>query len=548
MQSKIKYFMFNTLFAKSEIIEYNYCMHLFRTKGLSFKFSFMFAGITLVTLFLTFILAYWNQNKIYSIQREESIQYIADYLEKLVKLDDEDFLIFQDYFIQNYEQYKIPVDFDQEEINKSRELYETLFAQQYPSRVLGTDIRFEELSKEVKDAYAIWNYEYYRFTFEQAAKSFNIAYAYYLVPTGEPEHMFWFLDIARDPSDIYGEDWLALCLDIHDSVVLHPHMWEAWNTGKRPSGYDIYDDSYTYGSTYAYYTPLIINDIKLGVIGVEVDIAKYNHDIMTATLEQMFTIGGVLILMMILLLIAIRVRYIRKLVMVRDTIASYSISKDPQIAKQLTEEVNNKDEISAIIAKFSDMIYELDLYMNNLSEAKKSLHDSQQIAMEMQLLAMKDMLTGIRNKTAFDKEIEKIESEINMGKIHVGIAMIDLNFLKKINDTYGHEQGNQALISLCKLICNHFRHSPVFRIGGDEFTVILKDQDLYNIRKLVLSFKEIIQELDFTPDLEEWERISAAIGYAVFDPFVDETFESTFKRAINEMRKDKKDIKAIRED
>ena len=515
-----------------------------KSKGLSFKLSIMFLVITLETLILTCIFSYINQNQIYSKQREESIQYIADYLEKLVKLDDDDFLVFQDYFIEHYKEYKIPKDFDLEEINESRELYETLFAQQYPGMVFGKDISFEEASKEVKDAYAIWNYEYYRWTFEEAAKSFNIAYAYYLVPTGEPEHMYWFLDIARDPSEIYGEDYLYLCIDVHDPVSLHQRMWEAWETEKRPSGYDVYDDSYTYGSTYAYYTPLIINGNKLGVIGVEIAIAKYNHDILMATIRQSLTISGILILVLFMLLLMIRRHYFNKLVFVQQKIQEYSITKNKQIAEQLSKQVTNRDEISKISGKLSDMIYELDLYMNNLSETKKHLQLTQQEAMEMSLLAMKDTLTGIRNKTGFDKEASKIEEELNMGKIHVGVAIIDLNSLKKINDIYGHDRGNEAIISLCKIISKTFEHSPVFRIGGDEFAVILKDHDLFNIEKLNQAFKNKIKELRDAPDMEDWERISAAIGYAIFDPFQDAHFESTFSRANDEMLKDKKNVRA----
>ena len=503
---------------------------IMKSKGLSFKLSIMFAAITVETLILTFISSYVNQNHIYSKQREESIQYVADYLEKLIKLDDDDFLVFQDYFIEHYREYKIPRNFGLDEINESRELYETLFAQQYPGMVFGKDISFEEVSKEVKDAYAIWNYEYYRYTFEQAAPSFNIAYSYYLVPTGEPEHMYWFLDIGRDASEIYGEEWLALCLDIHDPVSSHPHMWEAWEKEIRPSGYDIYDDSYTYGSTYAYYTPLIINGNKLGVIGVEIEIAKYNHDIFIAALRQAFSIGVILIAVMILLLITIRSHYFKKLVFIKDKIQEYSITKNTQIAELLSKEVKNKDEISTIMGKLSDMIYELDLYMKNLSETKKHLRLTQQEAMEMSLLAMKDTLTGIRNKTGYDKEVLIIEEELNKGKIHVGAAVIDLNSLKKINDEQGHDNGNKAIIALCEIVRKTFKNSPVFRIGGDDFVVILKETDLYNVDTLCQTFRDTMKEQPFT----------AAIGYAIFDPFQDAHFENTFRRATEEMKKAKK--------
>ena len=60
-----------------------------------------------------------------------------------------------------------------------------------------------------------------------------------------------------------------------------------------------------------------------------------------------------------------------------------------------------------------------------------------------------------------------MEERIQKGEKKLGIAIVDLNFLKKINDTYGHEKGNLAIKKLCFIICHIFQHSPVFRIGGD---------------------------------------------------------------------------------
>ena len=54
---------------------------------------------------------------------------------------------------------------------------------------------------------------------------------------------------------------------------------------------------------------------------------------------------------------------------------------------------------------------------------------------------------------------------------------IDLNNLKTINDTYGHDKGNIAIMKLANMICEVFSKSPVFRIGGDEFAVILFKKD-----------------------------------------------------------------------
>ena len=515
-----------------------------KNRKLTFKFTLMFVGFTLVTLVVSSILSYLNQMQLYKNQREESIQYIADYLDKLVVSDSDNFLNMQHYFIAHYKEFKIPVDYGEEEIEKSRVRYETLKEAQFPGKVIGKDILYDELSDEVKAAHARYNYEYYRYMFEEAAKSFNVIYTYYLVPTGEPEHVYWFLDAIRDPEE-EGSPNLLLCVDIEDDKEHHPRMWEAWDTEKRPEGYDIYDNEY--GKTYAYYTPLFVNGEKLGIIGVEVEIAKVNHEILRATIRQMLMIGGVLIIFTLLLLTIIRANYIRKLTLTRDFIEEYSKTKNTEIAEQLAKEVTNSDEISTIMGKFAEMIYELERYMKSLSRTAMDLQNTKKQALELNELAYKDALTGIRNKLGYDKEVQKIEWEIEEGLTKFGVAMIDLNFLKRINDTYGHDKGNISIITLCKIICHIFEHSPVFRIGGDEFVVILKGHDLEHIKELIAEFNKQLKERQENSELEYWEKTSAAIGYSIFDPKIDTTYGNVFKRADNEMYRNKKAMKAVRE-
>ncbi|MBQ7564656.1 MAG: GGDEF domain-containing protein [Lachnospiraceae bacterium] len=128
-----------------------------------------------------------------------------------------------------------------------------------------------------------------------------------------------------------------------------------------------------------------------------------------------------------------------------------------------------------------------------------------------------------------------------------GIAVIDLNFLKKINDTYGHDKGNISIVKLSRMVCSAFAHSPVFRIGGDEFAVILMEHDLQHIEELRTALEEALRISAESENLQPWERISAAIGYAVFDGERDHEVEDVFRRADENMYTRKKEMKAARE-
>ena len=89
----------------------------------------------------------------------------------------------------------------------------------------------------------------------------------------------------------------------------------------------------------------------------------------------------------------------------------------------------------------------------------------------------------------------------------------------------------------------HLKHSPVFRIGGDEFAVILEGHDLENVENLVRQLREQIRANEEDKTLALWEKGSAAIGYAVYDPRLDTDIYSVINRADQEMYRDKNRMK-----
>jgi diguanylate cyclase (GGDEF)-like protein len=169
-------------------------------------------------------------------------------------------------------------------------------------------------------------------------------------------------------------------------------------------------------------------------------------------------------------------------------------------------------------------------------------------AEQMNELAHKDALTGLGNKLAYDKALQLLNQELKQGRTAFGVAVIDLNDLKKINDAYGHDCGSMSLRQISSLICNTFVHSPVFRIGGDEFTVVLRGNDYDRIEELVSSFYAAQSELAANPKISPWDRVSAALGYALYDAPRDHSAEDVFRRADEKMYEQKKQMKASRKD
>ena len=158
-------------------------------------------------------------------------------------------------------------------------------------------------------------------------------------------------------------------------------------------------------------------------------------------------------------------------------------------------------------------------------------------------LARRDELTGVKNKTAY-KELEKsVQSNIDNGMDYLPFALVvcDANDLKKINDTLGHAAGDKYIKNSVKLLCNIFDHSPVFRIGGDEFVVFLRGDDYTNRKSLMESLQSQIQK-----NLQTGSGPSIASGMAEFNPVKDTLVSEIFDRADKEMYRNKKTLKAGR--
>jgi diguanylate cyclase (GGDEF)-like protein len=170
----------------------------------------------------------------------------------------------------------------------------------------------------------------------------------------------------------------------------------------------------------------------------------------------------------------------------------------------------------------------------NLREHKKLQHQ----------LAHRDSLTGLRNTTSYKSWVLDFDHKIKEEELSFGVVVLDINYLKEINDTHGHKFGNELIVSSSRIICDTFKRSPVFRIGGDEFLVILQNRDLEDKDALFASF-----DLKCATTYVDKENvrfpISIAKGFSAFNPEKDTQFSDVFERADYEMYKTKRTMKAF---
>ena len=147
-----------------------------------------------------------------------------------------------------------------------------------------------------------------------------------------------------------------------------------------------------------------------------------------------------------------------------------------------------------------------------------------------------DALTGVKNKHAYLETEARMDAQIkDHSQPPFAVTVLDVNNLKKVNDTEGHQAGDQHIRDACKIICNIFSHSPVFRTGGDEFAVISQGDDYEHIEKLLGRMNA------HNAEAARVDGIVIACGMSRFDN--DVCVAAVFDRADHGMYKNKNALK-----
>ena len=157
-----------------------------------------------------------------------------------------------------------------------------------------------------------------------------------------------------------------------------------------------------------------------------------------------------------------------------------------------------------------------------------------------------DALTKVLSRISYDNKIKDLDRKIREDPVSVRFAICecDLNNLKIVNDTFGHDKGDQYIINCCKAICDLFKHSPVYRIGGDEFVAILQSDDYDNLDKIKEAFNRFSTS-EIKSEGTLFDKRSFAAGFAVYDNNRDRCFNDVMKRADVEMYHNKQMLKNL---
>ena len=296
------------------------------------------------------------------------------------------------------------------------------------------------------------------------------------------------------------------------------------------AGFD--NESYVdrWGNLLSAYAPIYGSDNKVkAVVGVDVWADWYRTEIYSNAL----LIGGAM-LITVGLGIASTVFIVRRVRKKIDALSLEMSDLETDVNELLDEiKIPDKEEEKEVLEDSGESQKDhLTILRNQINVTRKELKNYLAYTHQQ---AFTDSLTRLGNRNAYYEIIKKINAQIQEnGRASFAVAVFDINGLKEINDTYGHEEGDKAIKIASDTVSEAFGRDNCFRIGGDELVVVYAGLDEENMKNRMLDFDEILSEksgLQFTLTLSK--------GYAIFDINKDTNFASVFGRADKQMYTEK---------
>ena len=369
----------------------------------------------------------------------------------------------------------------------------------------------------------------------------DLHYLYIIIPLNTDETDNIQNVIAAMSSEEYietPEDFVelnSLTGDAYSSQTAEKYL-KAYETGELT----YFDNKTVFGHDYTAMMPLFDSDgNKIAALCVDIDMTRISNDLLTHSLLTIIVtlLAGALI--SVLFMLWTKKNVIKPIEVLEQSVSDYLAdgldSEDPDSLVLPMPDIHSDNEVESLAKKIVLMSEALCLTVNNTINTAQELE-------YMSVIAHKDSLTQVGNKSAYKNYLEQLQQTVEEGGAAFAIVMADINRLKDINDTYGHEKGDIYIRTCCSILCGVYQHSPVFRVGGDEFIIVLTGQDYERRKELLGKAKEQLALSRRAPDVQPWTAASIALGMAVFSPETDTSAQQVVTRADRKMYANKKHI------
>ncbi|QCU90615.1 bifunctional diguanylate cyclase/phosphodiesterase [Thiomicrorhabdus sediminis] len=192
------------------------------------------------------------------------------------------------------------------------------------------------------------------------------------------------------------------------------------------------------------------------------------------------------------------------------------------------------------LQEFEQLKHSIHDYHSNLQQAQNELDLQNQTVWEQ---ARRDVLTNIYNRRAFDEAWTETVKSFQQNPHTVCFMLIDCDFFKALNDTYGHESGDEVIKLTASGLQKHLPiDCPPYRIGGDEFAVILQNRSLQQAKEIAQKCLHELLNLEFS-ELGIREKMAFSVGMSHTDDGLEIDIQHLPKQADIAMYKAKQSLK-----
>lgn len=206
-----------------------------------------------------------------------------------------------------------------------------------------------------------------------------------------------------------------------------------------------------------------------------------------------------------------------------------SLSEDVTTLKSSRDKQEILRLLSTVIMQAGSIQNTVEASHHELVETRQSLAAMQAELAETRQLLNEDALTGALNRRGLEQTLSREIGRAQRGKTPLTIAMLDLDFFKKINDTHGHEGGDRMLMHFTALVRSVMRQSDdLVRYGGEEFALVLPETNGDGTKFVLGRLQQIMAR---TPLIAEGKQINTTFSAGIATLKADENGHALLRRA-----------------
>ena len=360
----------------------------------------------------------------------------------------------------------------------------------------------------------------------------DIEYIYAVRQVGEDDFIFTVDADPEDPAD-FGEE-----------VLVTYALREA---AKGIATVDTEAAEDEWGNFYSAYSPVYDSAGKIaGIVGVDFDSAWYDSQI-NEHMRSSLLIAIALVAASGAVVAFFTQRVVDRLNKLKTQLSALSADVD-----ELTAELSTEAGHMGAAPRGSDRIEEIPAdsapassndEIEALSSKMQAMHGQMTQYIEYaRAKAYLDGLTGVGNTLAYGETQERLNREIKEGSADFHVIVFDINDLKKVNDHYGHLEGDMIIRASAAAIVGAFGERRTFRIGGDEFLAIAERSSDAEVGAKIAAMEQSLAQYNETRNGRGYADLSLSVGSSAFRPGQDGCFRDVVVRADEDMYQKKKEF------